>query len=415
MRILIARSLLVGAASTVLEAQVAPVPAPAPPVGPVVIQADRVFDGRGTVLRDTRIVIERGKITAPGSSSATATYDLRGYTVLPGWIDTHVHIGSHFARDGRIATETEPPADAFLGAAANAWQTLMGGFTTVQSLGEDSDAALRDAIRDRGLPGPRLLTSLSPIFGRGDSTGTPEQLRAMVREKAAQGADLIKIFASKSMRVGAGPTLTEPQLEVLCGEAKARGLRSLVHAYRASVRDAALAGCTTVEHATYASVEDVAAAASHGTFFSPQVGLVIENYLENKARYLGVGNYTEEGFAIMARDLPLDYAICRTAVATPGIRIVFSTDATAGAHGRNVEEFIGRVKQCGQTPMAALVSANFLAAESLGMERTIGSIAPGYEADIIALDGDPLADITAVRRVVFVMKGGVVYKWAGRR
>jgi imidazolonepropionase-like amidohydrolase len=145
------------------------------------------------------------------------------------------------------------------------------------------------------------------------------------------------------------------------------------------------------------------------------VGLVIENYLENKARYLGVGNYTEEGFAIMARDLPLDYAICRTAVATPGIRIVFSTDATAGAHGRNVEEFIGRVKQCGQTPMAALVSANFLAAESLGMERTIGSIAPGYEADIIALDGDPLADITAVRRVVFVMKGGVVYKWAGRR
>lgn len=415
MRALITRSLLVAAATTVLQAQVVPVPPPAAPAGPVIIQADRILDGRGAVLRDARIVIERGKITALGASSGKVTYDLRGYTVLPGWIDTHVHIGSHFARSGRIATETEPPEEAFLGAAANAWHTLLGGFTTIQSVGEDSDAALRDAIRERGLPGPRLITSLSPIIGRGDSTGTPEQLRAMVRAKAAKGADLIKIFASKSMRVGAGPTLTPQQLEVLCGEAKALGLRTLVHAYRASVRDAALAGCTQVEHATYASAEDVAVAASHGTFFSPQVGLVIENYLENKARYLGVGNYTEEGFAIMARDLPLDHAICRTAVGTPGIKIVFSTDATAGAHGRNAEEFVGRVKQCGQSPMAALVSANALAAASLGMENAIGSIAPGYEADIIALDGDPLADITAVRRVVFVMKGGIVYKWTGQR
>jgi imidazolonepropionase-like amidohydrolase len=102
-------------------------------------------------------------------------------------------------------------------------------------------------------------------------------------------------------------------------------------------------------------------------------------------------------------------------VHTPGAKVVFSTDATAGAHGRNAEEFIGRVEQCGQTPMAALVSANSLAAEALGMSDRLGLLAPGYQADIIALDGDPLTDLTAVRRVVFVMRGGVLYKWAGAK
>src|ERR1051326_7987899 len=115
--------------------------------------------------------------------------------------------------------------------------------------------------------------------------------------------------------------------------------------------------------------------------------------------------------AIMERDLPLDFAICTMAVKTPGAKVVFSTDATAGAHGRNAEEFIGRVKECGQSPMDALVSANSLAAQSLGMADRIGAIAPGLEADIIALDGNPLEDLTAVRRVVFVMKGGVVYRF----
>ena len=392
--------------------QVAAEPAPAPPKGPIVILAGRVLDGRGKELGATRIVVEGGKITHvdPGAGSAGVTYDLRRYTVLPGWIDTHVHIGSHFGRDGRIATEREPPEEAALGGALNAWNTLRAGFTTVQSIGEASDKALRDAIRNGGLPGPRILTSLEPIIGRGDSTGSPDQLRAMVRERADQGADLIKIFSSKSQRVGGGPTLTQEQLAVLCGEARARGLRTLVHAYRSSVRAAALAGCSQIEHATYADSADLAVVAKQGAYFSPQVGLVVQSYLENKARYLGTGNYSEEGFAIMARDLPLDYAICRAGVHTPGIKMVFSTDATAGAHGHNAEEFIGRVEKCGQTPMAALVSANSLAAESLGLGQEIGTIAPGYQADIIALEGNPLTDLTAVRRVVFVMKGGVVYR-----
>ena len=240
----------------------------------------------------------------------------------------------------------------------------MGGFTTVQSVGDPSEKPLRDAIRDHGFPGPRVLTSLAWIEGDANDA------RAAARDGAraqGPGADLIKIFASSSQRVGATPTFTEAQLKILCDEARAVGLRSMVHAYRSQVAAAARAGCREIEHGTYATAADVAAAVKAGAFISPQVGLVVQNYLENKARYLGVGNYTEAGMATMARDMPLDFAICTLAVHTPGAKVVFSTDATAGAHGRNAEEFIGRVEHCGQSPMAALVSANAVAADALGM------------------------------------------------
>jgi imidazolonepropionase-like amidohydrolase len=399
----------------ILGAQVAPVAAPVPPPGPIVILTDRALDGRGGVLSNARIGVAQGKIIslAAPSSNTAATIDLRGYTVLPGWVDTHVHLDSHFDRTGHIATRTEPPADAALGMANNAWVTLMAGFTTVQSVGALSEAPLRDMIRDHGFPGPRVLTSLAPI--QGDTTISSDSLRAMVRRRKEQGADLIKIFASKSQRVGAGPTFSEDQLRVLCSEAASLGLRTMVHAYRSQTGAAARAGCREIEHATYATQADIDAAVKAGAYISPQVGLVVQNYLENKARYVGPGGITEEGMAIMERDLPLDFEICTRAVHTPNAKVVFSTDATAGAHGRNAEELIGRVQRCGQTPMAALVAANSLAAEALGMSDRLGSLAPGYDADIIALDGDPLTDITAVRRVVFVMRGGVVYKWTGAK
>jgi imidazolonepropionase-like amidohydrolase len=407
-------ALAISVLSTALHAQVAPVPPPAPPAGPVVIVADRALDGRGGVLRNVRIGISQEQITSLSApaNTRTTTIDLRGFTVLPGWIDTHVHLDSHFDRTGRIAGRTEPPAEAALGIANNAWVTLMAGFTTVQSVGAFSEAPLRDMIRDRGFPGPRVLTSLAPI--QGDSTFSSDSLRALVRRRKEQGADLIKIFASKSERVGAGPTFTEDQLRVLCSEAASLGMRTMVHAYRSQSAAAARAGCRQVEHLTYGTQADVDAVVKAGAFIGPQVGLVVQNYLENKARYL-VGGFTEEGMAIMERDLPLDFAVCTMAVKTPGAKVVFSTDATAGAHGRNAEEFIGRVEHCGQTPMAALVSASSLAAEAIGMADRLGSLAPGYDADIIAVDGDPVTDITAVRRVVFVMRGGVVYKWAGAK
>lgn len=410
MKIVFAASLI----ATALRAQVAPIPAPTPPTGPVVLLADRALDGRGGVLRNTRIAVEHGKITSvgPGSPAKAMVIDLRGYTVLPGWIDTHVHLDSHFDRTGRIAPRSEPAAEATLEIANDAWAMLMAGFTTVQSVGAPSDAALRDMIRDHGFPGPRILTSLAPI--QGDSSLSADSLRALVRHRKEQGADLIKIFASKSQRVGAGPTFTDEQLRVLCSEAASLGLRTMVHAYRSQSAVAARAGCRQIEHLTYGTQADVDAVVKAGAFIGPQVGLVVQNYLENKARYLP-GGFTEEGMAIMERDLPLDFAICTMAVKTPGAKVVFSTDATAGAHGRNAEELIGRVQHCGQTPMAALVSANSLAAEAIGMADHLGSLASGYDADIIAVDGDPVADITAVRRVVFVMRGGVIYKWAGAK
>jgi imidazolonepropionase-like amidohydrolase len=394
-----------------IAGQVEPIPAPPPPEGPVVIVTDHALDGHGAELDGARIGIANGKITSLDAPPGDAEIDLRGYTVLPGWIDTHVHLGSHWDRTGRIATEEEPPMEASLGIAQAAWDSLMGGFTTVQSVGEMAERPIRDAIRDRGFPGPRVLTSLDWI--QVDTDTSSAELRALVRDRKEKGADLVKVRASNSQRVGAKPILTEAQLKVLCDEAKAVGLRPMVHAYRSQVAAAARAGCHQIEHATYATPEELQVAIDHGLFISPQVGLVVQNYVANQDRYLGEGNYTDEGMMIMERDMPLDFAICKQAAETPGAKLVFSTDATAGAHGRNADEFIGRIEHCGQTPMEVLVSAGKIAAEALDMADQIGRLEPGYEADIIALDGNPLEDINAVHSVVFVMRGGVVYKWAG--
>ena len=380
----------------------------------IVIAASAVLDGRGHVLRNTRIVIEGSKIIAIDPKAGPVDYDLSGLTVLPGWIDAHAHVTWSFGKDGKNAGPGETTQEAAYRAASNAWLTLMAGFTTIQSPGSPTDVPLRDAIAKGLLPGPRLLTSVDPLLGRGEQTGTPEEIRAFVRKQKEAGADVIKIFASQSIRQGGGMTLSQAQLEAACDEAKKQGLRTLVHAYKEAVRVATLAGCTQIEHGTMATDDDLKLMAERGTYLDPQAGLVIENYLLNKERYLGTPGYTEEGFAAMARVLSLNHELVRRAARTPGLKIVFGTDAVAGAHGRNAEEFVDRVRDGGVDPMAAMVSANSLAAEALGMNDQIGSIAPGLQADIIALDGDPLKDITAVRRVVFVMKGGVVYKRVAR-
>jgi imidazolonepropionase-like amidohydrolase len=380
----------------------------------IVIAASTMLDGRGRVLHDTRIVVEGSRIVAIDPKASPVDYDLRGLTVLPGWIDSHVHITWIFDANGKNAGAGETTQFAAYQSATNAWATLLAGFTTVQSVGSPTDVPLREVIAQGALPGPRILTAVEPIFGQGEKTGTPDELRAFVRKQKAAGADLIKIFASQSIRQGGGMTLSQEQLNAACDEAKKQGLRTLVHAYKGAVRAATNAGCTEIEHGTMATDDDLKLMAERGTYLDPQAGLVIENYLLNKEKYLGTPGYTAEGFAAMQNVLSLNHELVRRAYKVAGLKVVFGTDAVAGAHGRNAEEFIDRVRDCGVEPMTAMVSANSLAAEALGMSDRIGSIAPGLQADIIALDGDPLKDINAVRRVLFVMKGGIVYKNTAR-
>ena len=375
----------------------------------IVIAASTVLDGKGGVLHNTRIVVEGSKIVRIDPNATPVNYDLRALTVLPGWIDSHVHITWVFGPDGKTAGAGGTTPQATYAAAANAWVTLMAGFTTVQSVGSTNDLPLRDAIAKGVLPGPRILTSAEPLLGRNEQSGTPDEIRAFVRKQKEAGADLIKIFAAGSVR-RPEMLLSQEQLNAACDEAKKLGLRTLVHAYKDAVRAAVLAGCTQIEHGPLATDDDLKLMVQKGVWLDPQAGLVMENYLLNKDKFVGTPGYPEEVFPVIKEMIPAYHDFFKQALKIPGLKIVFGSDALAGSHGRNAEEFIDRVRDGGADPMAAMVSANSLAAEALGMGNQIGSIAPGLEADIIAIDGDPLKDITTVRRVVFVMKGGIVYK-----
>ncbi|HET6979434.1 MAG TPA: amidohydrolase family protein [Pyrinomonadaceae bacterium] len=375
----------------------------------IVIAASTVFDGKGGVVHNTRIVVEGSKIVRLDPKAAPVDYDLRGLTVLPGWIDSHVHITWSFGPDGKNAGAAVSSEYFAQAAAANAKSTLMAGFTTVQSVGSPNDLPLRDSIAKGTLPGPRILTAAEPLMGRGDQTGTPDEIRAFVRKQKEAGADLIKIFAAGSVR-RPQMLLSQEQLNAACDEANKLGLRTLVHAYKDAVGAAARAGCTEIEHGTLASDDDLKLLVQKGIWLDPQAGLVMENYLLNKEKFVGTPGFPEEAFTIIKEIIPFYHDFMKQAIKVPGLKIVFGSDALAGSHGRNAEEFIDRVRDGGVDPMAAMVSANSLAAEALGMSNQIGSITPGLQADVIALDGDPLRDITAVRRVVFVMKGGVIYR-----
>src|SRR6266704_445267 len=352
----------------------------------ITIRAGTVLDGRGGILRNTTIVIAGSRIARLDPALTAAKYDLSRLTVMPGGIDTHVHLTSHFDANGRAHNDpggAEPLDQTVLYTEENAYRALMAGITTVQSIGSTLDRDLRDAIARGTIPGPRVITSLDWITPEdGDADG----LRRTVRQRVAAGADVIKILGSKSIREGGGPTLSEAE------------------------RRAVLAGATSIEHGVLLDEATLELMADHGTFFDPNLYLVFQNYFDNKARFLGIENYTEEGFAQMHRAVPLVLTVFKQALRRPRLRVVFGTDAVAGAFGKNWEELIYRVQVGGQPPMAAIVSATSLAAQSLQLADTIGAIAPGLEADLIGLAGNPVEDITALRRVVFVMKGGTVVK-----
>ncbi|MFM9982777.1 MAG: amidohydrolase family protein [Burkholderiales bacterium] len=380
----------------------------------ILIRAGLLVDGKGGVQRNAVVTVDGAKIARVSPAGATAAqrvaYDFPGLTLLPGLIDTHVHLNYHFGPDGRYMVGEEPPQRLALYAAENAYVTLMAGFTTVQSIGAPVDVELRSAIARGLLPGPRVLTSIVGFRGK-DLEMTPEQVRAWVRKVAAQGADLIKVYATKSIREGGGQTMSDAQIEAACTEAKAVGKRIWVHAHGASaIRTASNAGCTAVAHGSQATDVEFAMMVKSGMFFEPNIGLVSQNYLDHKARYLGIGNYDEEGFAYTEKGIAVKLAMFKNAIKHKGLKILMGTDAVAGAHGQNVRETVYRVQTGGQDAMEAIVGLTALNAQALGLADTLGTIAPGMEADLVAVDGDPLKDITALRRVVFVMKGGKVYR-----
>jgi len=381
---------------------------------PIVLKTTTLIDGKGQVLRGKEIVIESGRITRVADAKQKPTIDLSGLTVMPGWIDTHVHPTWYFNKEGRLEqgpgrNSKSTPQQAALFSAANLNATLMGGFTTVQSVGAELDADLRDQIEAGGIAGPRLITSLRSV---NENTGDPAKIREYVRKMKADGADVVKLFATASIRDGGKQTMTAEQLQAVCGEANAQGMRTMVHAHSPeSIKASVNAGCQQIEHGVFATDEVLKLMADKGVYFDPNIGVVLQDYLTNRAKYNGIGNYNDEGFAYMEKGLALNKTMIQKAVATPGLKMVLGTDAVAGAHGHNADEIVERVRQGGQKPMDAIISATSMAAKSMRLDKTIGTLAAGYDADIVGLSGDPLTDITAVTRVAFVMKGGTVYKF----
>ena len=369
----------------------------------IVIHAGTLLDGKAGVLKDQQIVVSGDRIASVGENNRSADIDLSRYTLMPGWIDTHAHLDWHFGKDGKLAkSAAEKPQEVVLFEAENAWLTLQAGFTTVQCVGSLFDVPVRDRINHGHLPGPRILTSIKQLT---KDSGDSAALRNLVRQLKADGADEIKLFATAGLGSGGAQTMSDDQINATCEEAKAQGLRSVVHAISdQGVRASVTAGCTSIEHGIFTNDATFDLMAERGTYFDPNF-LVLHNYLERLPQF----DFTPTIAASLEKGLlPTAEALRRAR--RHNVKVVLGTDAVAGAHGRNAEEFIYRVHDGGDTPMQAMMSSASIAAEALGLGTQIGTVAAGYQADLIAVDGNPLDDITAVRKVVFVMRAGKIYR-----
>ena len=256
---------------------------------PVTLHAARVLDGKGGVIENAVITIQGTKIAsvAPAKAGETYTYDFPDATLMPGMIDVHVHLQWIFGPNGNYNNypNQRDMTKAYQNDAVleNARVTLMAGFTTVQSPGWNEDKPLNAAIQAGVVNGPRIVTSLQPVNG-----GTPEAIRASVRQHKADGADFIKFFASGSIRQGGKMSTTQEQLDAVCGEAKTLGLRTLIHAHDPeSIIASVKAGCTEIEHGVFADDAAIKAMKDANVWFDPNIGLVLQNYLEHHDEYLG--------------------------------------------------------------------------------------------------------------------------------
>ena len=425
--------LLLGLLATTLPAAATPA---------TIVQAGRLLDRPGQPARGPASLLIRGERivevrdghhdgAAFGAADATVI-DLRDRFVLPGLIDSHVHLTNDLGGvAGQLASIQREPADHAFEAAANARKTLRAGFTTVRNLG-DADGeirALRDAIAAGKLPGPRILTAnhglsassghsdaglgyradLHAALDRGNLCDGADACRRAVRRQVANGADLIKlsITGGVNSRIGAGLGLQmfEDEARAIVETARLYGKKVAVHAHGADGINLALRlGVDSIEHGTLLDAEGLRLFRQSGAWYVPTLSTVngyIARLEANPEAYAG------EVLAKIRWRIDITGKSLEQAVAA-GVRIAFGTDAGVSLHGRNADEFLLMVRH-GMSPGQAIVAATGNAAELLGLGDRIGSLEPGKQADLIAVDGDPLADIAVLQRVQWVMKGGEVF------
>ena len=410
----------------------------------VLVQAGQLLDRPGRAARGpSTIVIREGRIAELRDGhlgAAAAGYpeaevvDLRDRYVLPGLIDSHVHLTSDTG--GVLAqleeVQLDPPAKAF-NALANAHKTLAAGFTSVRNLGDRDGVtlALRDAIRAGKVVGPNIVdagTSISTTSGhmdpalgfRDDLRGTldrhdnlcdgADDCRRAVRRQVARGVDVIKIATTGGVnsRIGAGlgQQMFEDEARAIVETARLYGKKVAVHAHGVDgVKVALAAGADSIEHGTVLDDEALALFVKSGAYYVPTLATV-NGYLERLAA--DPNAYSPAVRAKVDWRIRITGESLRQAVPR-GVKIAFGTDAGVSRHGRNADEFELMVKH-GMTPSQALVAATVSAADLLGLSSEVGTVEPGKRADLVAVDGDPLADVTVLKRVNFVMKDGVVFR-----
>jgi imidazolonepropionase-like amidohydrolase len=399
----------------------------------VVIRAARIIDGRGGApIVDGAILVRGDRIERVGAGSISGgdrVIDLGKATVLPGLIDLHTHLTDEVGTNWERALLTTTPGKAAIFGAKNAADTLMAGFTTCRDMGPTwpyVDVDLKYAIEKGAVPGPRLMVAgnyVSSTGGAGDArqfsiyVDVPivqnladgvDAVRRVVRENFKHGADFVKILATGAvMSRGIPPgaqQYSDEELSVAVEEARRWGRFVAAHAHGADGIKAALrAGVRTIDHGSMLDDEGAQLLKAKGAYFAPTL-YVGRTILEDHGELNIPAHQVERERAMRG----VQEQAFRRALAAK-LPIVFATDAGVFPHGRNAREFALRVG-LGQSPMAAIEGATRLAAEAIGWADRVGTLEPGRYADLIAVSGDPLADITELERVKFVMKGGVVYR-----
>jgi imidazolonepropionase-like amidohydrolase len=406
----------------------------------ILIRAGRLLDVRtGRVLTDQAILIEGDRIKEVGAAQTVAGHapagaeviDLQNATVLPGLIDAHTHLTGNPEQIGYASLGMSVPREALYGA-RNARRTLEAGFTTVRNVGAGgfSDIALRDAINDGDIPGPRIDASgpaigvtgghcdenlLAPQFhysSDGVADGVPGVMQK-TREIVKYGADVIKICAtggvlSKGDSPGA-EQFSDEEIRAIVTEAHRLERKVAAHAHGASgIKQAVLAGVDSIEHGSFINDEDIALMKARGVYLVPTLYLA-DWFMENAQR-LNIPPFIMEKAKVVLPTARINISRAFKA----GVKVAFGTDAAVYPHGLNGREFAVMVK-LGLTPVQAIQAATVNAADLLGWSNRVGSIEAGRFADIIAVTGDPTKDVTELERVRFVMKGGMVVKNEGMR